>query len=193
MVVDPALGREPSVPELAAELRVEPAEIANIDLAGDSYHSASLDAVASHDGASIADALGDYDAALAPALSVSATPEQLPVLRSLVRTVAAHYAPSLDGLSDLVLAVDEAATILITHPTLQHPDVRVRPGNRPDRCARNALHVDNRADHRQHLLLRMARPRNPDRRSSPRTTPPATPGQNWATTITLTKGVQGPS
>jgi serine/threonine-protein kinase RsbW len=115
VVVDPALGREPSVPELAAELRVEPAEIANIDLAGDSYHSASLDAVASHDGASIADALGDYDAALAPSLSVSATPEQLPVLRSLVRTVAAHYALSLDGLSDLVLAVDEAATILITH------------------------------------------------------------------------------
>lgn len=59
------LGREPSVPELAAELGVEPAEIANIAAAGDSYRSASLDAVASPDGASIADALGDYDAALA--------------------------------------------------------------------------------------------------------------------------------
>ncbi|EME17355.1 ATP-binding protein, partial [Rhodococcus qingshengii] len=54
-------------------------------------------------------------AAASPSLSVSATPEQLPVLRSLVRTVAAHYALSLDGLSDAVLAVDEAATILIGH------------------------------------------------------------------------------
>ncbi|WP_064442756.1 hypothetical protein [Rhodococcus sp. YH3-3] len=53
--------------------------------------------------------------AISPSLSVSASPDQLPVLRSLVRTVAAHYALSLDGLSDLVLAADEAATILIGH------------------------------------------------------------------------------
>jgi serine/threonine-protein kinase RsbW len=53
--------------------------------------------------------------AVSPSLSVSASPDQLPVLRSLVRTVAAHYALSLDGLSDLVLAADEAATILIGH------------------------------------------------------------------------------
>ncbi len=54
-------------------------------------------------------------AAAEPSLSVSASPDQLAVLRSLVRTVAAHYALSLDGLSDLVLAADEAATILIGH------------------------------------------------------------------------------
>lgn len=54
-------------------------------------------------------------AAASPSLSVSATPDQLPVLRSLARTVAAHYALSLGGLSDLVLAADEAATILIGH------------------------------------------------------------------------------
>lgn len=58
------LGREPTVPELAADLGVEPAEIANIAAAGDSYHSASLDVAASPDGASIGDTLGDYDAAL---------------------------------------------------------------------------------------------------------------------------------
>lgn len=53
--------------------------------------------------------------AVSPSLSVSAAPDQLPVLRSLVRTVAAHYALSLDALSDLVLAADEAAIILIGH------------------------------------------------------------------------------
>ncbi len=58
------LGREPTVPELAADLGVEPAEIANIAAAGDSYHSASLDVPVSPDGVSIGDTLGDYDAAL---------------------------------------------------------------------------------------------------------------------------------
>ena len=36
--------------------------------------------------------------AASPSLTVSASPDQLPVLRSLVRTVAAHYALSLGGL-----------------------------------------------------------------------------------------------
>ena len=45
-------------------------------------------------------------AATTPSLSVSASPDQLPVLRSLIRTVAAHYALSLSRLSDLVLAAD---------------------------------------------------------------------------------------
>ncbi len=36
----------------------------NIAAAGDSYHSASLDAVTAPDGASIGDTLGEYDAAL---------------------------------------------------------------------------------------------------------------------------------
>ena len=35
------LGREPTVPELAKELGVEPAEVAEIVAAGDSYHAAS--------------------------------------------------------------------------------------------------------------------------------------------------------
>lgn len=58
------LGREPTIPELAADLGVEPADIVNIAAAGDSYHSASLDAVTAPDGASIGDTLGEYDAAL---------------------------------------------------------------------------------------------------------------------------------
>ena len=58
------LGREPTVPELAKELGVEPAEVAEIVAAGDSYHAASLDAAAVGDGRSIADALGEFDAAL---------------------------------------------------------------------------------------------------------------------------------
>lgn len=48
-------------------------------------------------------------------LSVAASTEQLLPLRALVRTAAAHYAVSVDSLTDLVLAVDEAATTLIGH------------------------------------------------------------------------------
>ncbi|WP_221742923.1 SigB/SigF/SigG family RNA polymerase sigma factor [Rhodococcus qingshengii] len=59
-----SLGREPTVPELAAQVDVEPGEIAAIIAAGDSYHAASLDAAFSADGASLADSLGDFDAAL---------------------------------------------------------------------------------------------------------------------------------
>jgi RNA polymerase sigma-B factor len=58
------LGHEPTVPELAKELGVEPAEVAEIVAAGDSYHAASLDAAAVGDGRSIADTLGKFDIAL---------------------------------------------------------------------------------------------------------------------------------
>jgi len=58
------LGREPSVPELAKELGVEPTEVAEIVAAGDSYHAASLDAVSVGDGRWVADTLGDFDSAL---------------------------------------------------------------------------------------------------------------------------------
>lgn len=58
------LGREPTVPELAKELGVEPAEVAEIVAAGDSYHAASLDAVSVGDGRSVADTLGDFDSAI---------------------------------------------------------------------------------------------------------------------------------
>ena len=58
------LGREPTVPELAKELGVEPTEVAEIVAAGDSYHAASLDATTVSDGRSIADTLGDFDSAL---------------------------------------------------------------------------------------------------------------------------------
>ncbi len=58
------LGREPTVPELAGHLAVEPDDIAQIVAAGDSYQSASLDAVTSPDGTALGDTLGDYDAAL---------------------------------------------------------------------------------------------------------------------------------
>lgn len=50
-----------------------------------------------------------------PTLSVGASNHQLGVLRALVRTAAAQYPLSVDALTDLVLAVDEAATTLIGH------------------------------------------------------------------------------
>ena len=59
------LGRDPTVPELAKELGVEPAEIAEIVAAGDSYHATSLDAATVSEGWSIADTLGEFDSALA--------------------------------------------------------------------------------------------------------------------------------
>ena len=48
-----------------------------------------------------------------PSLTVAASPDQLEVMRVFVRTVTAHHALSVDALSDLVLAVDEAAGILL--------------------------------------------------------------------------------
>lgn len=58
------LGREPTGPELAAQIGVEPSEIGQIVAAGESYHAASLDATTLNDGRSIGDTLGDFDAAL---------------------------------------------------------------------------------------------------------------------------------
>lgn len=48
-------------------------------------------------------------------LSVPASPEHLWVLRSTVRTVTSRHPLSPDALADLVLAVDEAAALLIGH------------------------------------------------------------------------------
>lgn len=59
-----SLGREPTMPELAAEIGVEPSEIGQIVAAGDSYHSTSLDVETFKDGVLIGDTLGDYDGAL---------------------------------------------------------------------------------------------------------------------------------
>ena len=50
-----------------------------------------------------------------PTLSVAASPQQLGVLRALARTAAAQYPLSVDALTDLLLAVDEAATTLVGH------------------------------------------------------------------------------
>jgi RNA polymerase sigma-B factor len=58
------LGHEPTVPELAAYLQVEPGDIAQIAAAGDSYYSTPLDTATSTDGMPIVDTVGDYDAAL---------------------------------------------------------------------------------------------------------------------------------
>lgn len=58
------LGREPTVPELAAYLQVEPGDIAQIAAAGNSYYSTPLDTATSTDGMPLGDTLGDYDAAL---------------------------------------------------------------------------------------------------------------------------------
>lgn len=60
-----SLGREPTVPELAAEIGVDPGEVGHIVAAGDSYHSTSLDGATSQDGVSLGDTLGDFDDALA--------------------------------------------------------------------------------------------------------------------------------
>ncbi|MCW2295518.1 SigB/SigF/SigG family RNA polymerase sigma factor [Rhodococcus erythropolis] len=58
------LGREPTTPELADEIGVEPSEIGQIVAAGDSYQSTSLDMETFKDGVAIGDTLGDYDTAL---------------------------------------------------------------------------------------------------------------------------------
>ncbi|MDV8071313.1 ATP-binding protein [Rhodococcus sp. IEGM 1366] len=71
-------------------------------------------------------------------LSVSASPDQLGVVRAHVRTVAADHAFAADDLADLVLAVDEAAGILLDHSVpcsaltcvvaVEDPGVRVNLG-----------------------------------------------------------------
>lgn len=57
----------------------------------------------------------DRTIAASPSLSVPASPEHLGLLRAMARTVAAQNALSMDTLADLVLAVDEATTTLISH------------------------------------------------------------------------------
>ncbi|MBT2272210.1 ATP-binding protein [Rhodococcus qingshengii] len=53
-------------------------------------------------------------AASTPSISIPATPDQLGLLRAMIRAAADHHGLSMDALADLVLAVDEAATTLIT-------------------------------------------------------------------------------
>lgn len=50
-----------------------------------------------------------------PSLSVPATPEQLHVVRDTTRAVVAHRTSSPDDVADLVLAVNEAASVLLNH------------------------------------------------------------------------------
>lgn len=50
---------------------------------------------------------------LLPSISVPASPDQLSVLRALVRVATAQHPLAVDALADLVLAVDEAACILL--------------------------------------------------------------------------------
>lgn len=54
----------------------------------------------------------------APSLTVAASPDQLEIVRAFVRTTAAHYPFSVDARTDLVLAVDEAAGMLLEHTQL---------------------------------------------------------------------------
>lgn len=70
---------------------------------------------------------------LSPALTVPATLDQLAALRSVVGAVAARYEVSVDGLCDLVLAVDEAASTLICHA---HPSSSLT-------CVVDIAHGDN--------------------------------------------------
>ncbi|EME17199.1 ATP-binding protein, partial [Rhodococcus qingshengii] len=126
-----------------------------------------------------------------PSLSVSATPEQLPVLRSLVRTVAAHYALSLEGLSDLVLAVDEAATILIGHALPSSTLTCAFDADTDPAAVRVMLSTSttgqittSTSSFGWHVLEILAEAVVLEQ------VPPASPEQNWAATITLTKGLQ---
>lgn len=52
-----------------------------------------------------------------PFLTVPASPDQLTIVRAAVRSLAAPYMISDDERCDLVLAVDEAAGVLIDHTT----------------------------------------------------------------------------
>jgi len=52
---------------------------------------------------------------LLQSFSVPSRPDQLRLLRATARTVIAHHDPAPDDVADLVLAVDEAAGILLAH------------------------------------------------------------------------------
>lgn len=96
------LGREPTTPELADEIGVEPSEIGQIVAAGDSYQSTSLDVETFKDGVSLADTLGDYDTALdgidnhetlRPALLALPERERTILLYRFFRTRKTHLKP----------------------------------------------------------------------------------------------------
>lgn len=130
-------------------------------------------------------------AAASPSLSVSASPDQLPVLRSLVRTVAAHKALSLDGLSDLVLAVDEAAAILIGDAVPSSVlicafDLGVSPAAvRVILSASTAGQIStSTSSFAWHVLEILVDGVVLEQ------VPPDSPEQNWAVTITLNKALQ---
>lgn len=133
-------------------------------------------------------------ATASPSLSVSATPDQLPVLRSLARIVAAHYALSLDGLSDLVLAVDEAATILIGHALSSSALTCAFDEDTDPAAVRVMLATSttgqittSTSSFGWHVLEILVDGVVLEQ------VPPASPEQNWAATITLTKGLQAPT
>ena len=132
--------------------------------------------------------------ATSPSLSVSATPDQLPALRSLVRTVSAHYALTLDGLSDLVLAADEVATILIGHAVPSSALVCAFDADTDPGALRVVLSTSttrqittSTPSFGRHILEILVDGVVFEQ------VPPISPEGNWSATITLTKGLQAPS
>ena len=96
-------------------------------------------------------------AATTPSLSVSASPDQLPVLRSLIWTVAAP----LCTLAEQVVRPGPRGRRSCNHShlpcsPLQHLDVHIRRKRR--HCAGNPLDDNDGSDHHEHLVLHMARP-----------------------------------
>ncbi|WP_374700874.1 SigB/SigF/SigG family RNA polymerase sigma factor [Rhodococcus globerulus] len=59
-----ALGREPTIDELADELNVDREEVGTIVAVGDSYRTSSIDAEKDGEGRSLADVLGEHDDAI---------------------------------------------------------------------------------------------------------------------------------
>ncbi|ATQ28890.1 RNA polymerase sigma factor [Rhodococcus ruber Chol-4] len=83
------LGRAPTAAELAAELGLDPEEVAEGLVAGNAYQAVSVDrpAPAGDDGVTLADTLGDYDAALAHVENHEALRPLLAALPERERTV----------------------------------------------------------------------------------------------------------
>lgn len=126
-------------------------------------------------------------------LSVSATPDQLPMLRALVQGVAAHYALSWDELSDLVLAADEAATVLIGH-ALPSSTLTCTFDGDDTAAVQVALTASttgritmSTSSFEWHVLETLADGVHFEQ------VPPNSPEGKWSATVTLTKGVQAPS
>lgn len=59
-----------------------------------------------------------------PSLSTAVLPRQLDMLRALIRTAAAQYRLCVDDFTELLLAIDEASTILVRHTPLAGVDIR---------------------------------------------------------------------